>query len=225
MYSEHCEMLILIIIITIVIIISSSYYHYHYHQHHYIHFYYYYHYYQCYREKTVGNNRDSVFIIIVPFMMNANSRIRFCLQIVFVCLYITPSHYHHFANLSEDIELMKCLSDIFLSSVWVRLSILFQLSIIQYMGLCVFSSPSSLVMIERIYTLSYCHHLIRSMNYHQLFWVRSWNNGMRCMSLLYFHSMLRIANWNCIILPSPVGGHEGISLSFISIATWGNCGT
>ena len=37
----------------------------------------------------------------------------FCLQIVFVCLYITPSHYHHCANLSEDIELMKCLSDIF----------------------------------------------------------------------------------------------------------------
>ena len=30
-----------------------------------------------------------------------------------VRLYITPSHYNHCANLSEDIELMKCLSDIF----------------------------------------------------------------------------------------------------------------
>ena len=30
-----------------------------------------------------------------------------------VRLYIAPSHYHHGANLSEDIELMKCLSDIF----------------------------------------------------------------------------------------------------------------
>ena len=28
------------------------------------------------------------------------------------CLYITPSH-HHCANLSEDIELIKCLSDLF----------------------------------------------------------------------------------------------------------------
>ena len=37
-----------------------------------------------------------------------------------------------------------------LSSVWVRLSIFSQLSIIQYMGLCVFSLPISLVMIERI---------------------------------------------------------------------------
>ena len=33
--------------------------------------------------------------------------------IVFVCLYITPSHYHHCANLFEDIGLIKCLSDIF----------------------------------------------------------------------------------------------------------------
>ena len=35
---------------------------------------------------------------------------------------------------------------------------------------------------ENIYTLSYYHHQIGSMNYHQLFRVRSWNNGVRCMS-------------------------------------------
>ena len=50
------------------------------------------------------------------------------------------------------------------SSVWVRLSVFSQLSIIQHMGLCVFSLPISLVMIERIYTLSYYHHQIGSMN-------------------------------------------------------------
>ena len=38
-----------------------------------------------------------------------------------------------------------------LSSVWVRLSIFSALSIIQYLGLYVFSLPISLVMIERIY--------------------------------------------------------------------------
>ena len=70
-----------------------------------------------------------------------------------------------------------------LSSVWVRLSIFSQLSIIQYMGLCVFSLPISLVMIEMIYTLSYHHHQIGRMNYYPLFRVRSWNNGMRLMSL------------------------------------------
>ena len=118
----------------------------------------------------IKENRDFVFIIIVQFMMSSNSRIRFGLQIVFVCLYITSSHYHQCANLSEDIELIKLPVGYVLSSVWVRFSIFSQLSIMPYMGLCVFSLPIPLVMIE-------------SMNYSQLFGVRSWNNGMRSMSL------------------------------------------
>ena len=60
----------------------------------------------------IPGNWDFVLIIIVQVMMSANSRIRYGLQIVFVCLYITPS-YHHCANLSVDIELMKYLPDIF----------------------------------------------------------------------------------------------------------------
>ena len=62
---------------------------------------------------TFLENWDFVLIIIVQFMMSANSRIRYGLQIVFVSLYITPSYYHHYANLSVDIELMKCLPYIF----------------------------------------------------------------------------------------------------------------
>ena len=62
---------------------------------------------------TFQENWDFVLIIIVQFMMSANSRTRYGLQIVFVCLYITLSHYHHCVNLSVDIELMKCLPDIF----------------------------------------------------------------------------------------------------------------
>ena len=69
------------------------------------------------------------------------------------------------------------------SSVWIKLSIFSLLSIIQYMGLCVFSLPISLVMIERICTSSYNHHQIGSMNYYPLFKVRSCKNGMRCMPL------------------------------------------
>ena len=60
---------------------------------------------------TFRENRHFVFIIIVQIVMSVNIRIRFGLQIVFVCLYITPSHYHHCANLSEDIVLMKCLNE------------------------------------------------------------------------------------------------------------------
>ena len=61
---------------------------------------------------TFRENREFVFIIIVQFMMSANSQIRFDLKIVFVYLYIPPSHYHHCESLSEDTELIKCLSDI-----------------------------------------------------------------------------------------------------------------
>ena len=59
-----------------------------------------------------------------------------------------------------------------------------QLSIIQYVGLCVFSLPISLVMIELIYI----HFVLlsssnpHSLNYYPLSRVRSWNNGVRCMS-------------------------------------------
>ena len=35
---------------------------------------------------------------------------------------------------------------------------------------------------DNIYTLSYYHHQIGSMNYYPLFRIRSWNNGVRCMS-------------------------------------------
>ena len=76
---------------------------------------------------TFRENRDFDFIIIVQFMMSANSRIRFGLQIVFVCLYITPSH-HHCANLSEDIELENVCQIYFVECV--RLSIFSQLSIV-----------------------------------------------------------------------------------------------
>ena len=54
---------------------------------------------------TFRKNRDFVFIRIVQFNMSANSRIRFGLQIVFVCLHIIPTH-HHCANLSGYIELV-----------------------------------------------------------------------------------------------------------------------
>ena len=106
---------------------------------------------------TFRENREFVFITIVQFMMCANNRK------LYHWTYKMPVRYN-------------------LSSVWVRLSIFSQLSIMQYMGLCVFSLPISFVKIERIYTLSYYHHQIGSMNYYPLFRVRSWNNGMRSMS-------------------------------------------
>ena len=50
-------------------------------------------------------------------MMSSNSRMRFGLQITFVCLYITSSHYHHCVNLSEDNELINACQIYFVECV------------------------------------------------------------------------------------------------------------
>ena len=50
---------------------------------------------------------------------------------------------------------------------------------------------------ENIYTLSYYHHQIGSTNYYPLFRVRSWNNGVRCMSfciLICWHIVIAYFN-------------------------------
>ena len=102
---------------------------------------------------TFWENREFVFISIVQFMMSANSQIRFGLQIIFVYLYITPSHYHHCANFIWRHWTYKMPVRYNLSSVWVRLSIFSQWCIIQYVRLCVSSLPISFMMIARIYIL------------------------------------------------------------------------
>ena len=57
---------------------------------------------------------------------------------------------------------------------------------------------------ENIYTLSYYHHQIGSMNYYPLFRVRSWNNddGVRCMSFYILLNLWygRIASWDIRVL-------------------------
>ena len=70
------------------------------------------------------------------------------------------------------------------------------------MGLCVFSLPISLVMIERIYTLSYYHHQLGSMNYYPLFRVRLWNSGMHRVSLYILMNSWygQIASWDIRVL-------------------------
>ena len=93
---------------------------------------------------------------IYQIMMSATSQIRFGLQIVFVCLYIAPSYYYHCANLSEDIELIKCLRYI-LSSAWVRLSVFLSYPLFNIWG-CVFSVYPFPLWWLREYTL--CHIII-----------------------------------------------------------------
>ena len=127
-------------------------------------------------------NREFVFISIVQFMMSANSRIRFGLQIVFVSLYITPSHYHHCANFIWRHWTYKIPVRYNLSSVSKIKHILSNIHYTICGTVCFQFTHFLRDDWENIYTLSYYHHQIGSMNYFPLFRVRSWNNGMGCMS-------------------------------------------
>ena len=122
---------------------------------------------------------SNLVMVLIPYYFEI-SQITF--QIVFVCSCITPSHYHHCANLSEDIALIKCLSDIFCRVCKIKHTFLSYPLYNIWLCVC-FSLPISLVMIGIIYALSYYHHQIENMNYHSLLRVRSWNNGMRCLFL------------------------------------------
>ena len=114
---------------------------------------------------TFRKNWDFVFIIIVHLMISANNWICYGLPTVFVCLYITPSHYHHCANLSVNIELMKCLSDIFCRVCEYDWAYSLSYPLFNICG-CMFSvHPIPSWWLREYIAFSYYHHQIGSMNY------------------------------------------------------------
>ena len=117
-------------------------------------------------------NRESDFIIIVRFMMSANSWVRFGLNIVFVYLYITPSHYHHCASRCEGIELMK-MPVIYICRV-CKIEHILSVTHYTICGAVCFQFTHFLVMTERIYILV----LLSSSKV----WTITQCLGMRCMS-------------------------------------------
>ena len=105
-------------------------------------------------------------------MMCANNPVHYGLMVVWGHLHITLPHYHHYADISEGMELLKCLSDIFflvcVSKIRSVPSTIFRAIYgTDYENTCIWSNY---------------HHQIGSMTHLPLFRVRSWNNDMRCMS-------------------------------------------
>ena len=94
------------------------------------------------------------------------------------------------------------------------------LSVIQYTicwAVCFQFTYSSCDDWENTYTLSYYHHQIGSMNSYPLFRVRSWNNGVRCMSFyILSYNIPNKKNCNC----NNVEYHNSCEKLTISIADW-----
>ena len=93
-------------------------------------------------------------LLLCSFMMRVNNRIHYGSMVVFVCL-----HFSFTTALSSLCKRIwkygtsKIFARYILSNVCLRLSQFSQLSFMQYMGLCVFSLPISLMMILRIHVL------------------------------------------------------------------------
>ena len=126
----------------------------------------------------------NICVSLVCNFMCANDKVHYDPMVVFVYFHTTLPHYHHYADLSESIDLLKCLSGKFslecVSKIKSILPIIFhaicgavriQLAHFSY-GDC-----------ENMSTLSCYHHQIGSVTHLLLFRIRSWINGMCCMSV------------------------------------------
>ena len=161
---------------------------------------------------------DHILSIIVILSMKTENlfslilciRMRFGFQIVFVCLYITPSYHHHYANFIWRHWTYKMPVRY---NLWSVSKIMHFLSVIHYTisGAVCFQFTHSLCdNWDNIYTLTYYHNQIGSMNYDPLFKVRSWNNGMRCMSFFILTILIAIT-------------HTHSYVKLMGIASWSGC--
>ena len=54
-----------------------------------------------------------VYFVTVQFTMYANNQVPYGLMVILVCLHLTLPHYHHYADVSEGIEILKYLPGTF----------------------------------------------------------------------------------------------------------------
>ena len=131
---------------------------------------------------TFRENREFVFVIIVQFIMSTN--IRICLA----CRsYSFVSAVHHLIIIIvqtylKALNLYNACQIYFVECVSKIKHILFVIHYTICGAVCYQFTHFSCDDWENIYNLSYYHHQIGSMNYYPLFRVRSWNNGVRCVS-------------------------------------------
>ena len=104
------------------------------------------------RDTFPVDNLGLSLLLLCSLVMYADDRVHYGLMVVLVCLHITPPHYHHYTDVLEGIGFLKFLPGIF-CRVCVWYCQFSQLSLLQYMGLCVVSLPIYLMLIVRIRVL------------------------------------------------------------------------
>ena len=74
-------------------------------------------------------------------VMCTNNRVNYGLMVLFICFTLHYLIYHHYADISEGIKLLKCLY--ILSSLYLRLNQFSQSSFMQLIVMYIFSLPRS----------------------------------------------------------------------------------
>ena len=135
-----------------------------------------------------------VFLLLCSLMVCANNQVHYDPMVVFVCLHIALPHYHHNADLSEAIELLKCFSDISCLEWMFKIKSVFLIIYHSIYGTwCIQLTHYSYDDCVNTCTLSYYLHQIGSMTHLSSLRVMSWNNGTHCMSVYILISL-------CIVL-------------------------
>ena len=139
--------------------------------------------------------------LLLPFrcVMYASNWQHFGPMVVLVWLHFTLPHDHHYADVSEGIELIEYMSGTFWRCVSKIEPILSITSHAIYGAVCTQLIQLSYDDCENMFTLFYHHHEIGRMTHSILFRVRSWKNGMRWRSV-YIHIYIYIYGFICISL-------------------------
>ena len=107
-------------------------------------------------------------------------------MVIFVCLHITQPHYYHYADVStcRSIELLKCLFGLFCHvCVWKIKSILSIIFHAIYEAVFIQLTQSCCDNCKNTCILSHYHQIGSIL---PLFRVKSWNNGMRRLSMFLY---------------------------------------
>ena len=92
-------------------------------------------------------------LLLCSRMMCANNKVHYDSMVVFVCLHITLPHYHRYTDLSESIELLKCLSRTSCLSCVSKIKSIFSIIFHAIYGAVRIQLPISPMMVVRICVL------------------------------------------------------------------------
>ena len=123
------------------------------------------------------------FSLLCSLMICTNDRAHYETMVIFVCLLITFISLSSLCRSTWRYWTLKCVSDIFClecdSKIKCILSIIFHAI---YLAVLIQLTHFAYDGCENTCTLSYHHHQIGCMTHLPLFRVRSWKNGITCMS-------------------------------------------